>query len=157
MTKEELKDYGIKVTQASRAGLISLTFDLAIRYLEEAVEEHKKGNDEEFRNCLCKSKAFINELSASLDMQYEISVRLLSLYIFIYKAMVKADIKKDASELVRIIEMLKKLRDAFEEAGKNTSQEPVMENTQRLYAGLTYSKTSLNEEIYSDTNRGFTV
>lgn len=157
MTKEELKDYGIKVTQASRTGLISLTFDLAIRYLEEAVGEHKKGNDEEFRNCLCKSKAFINELSASLDMQYEISVRLLSLYIFIYKAMVKADIKKDASELVRIIEMLKKLRDAFEEAGKNTSQEPVMENTQRLYAGLTYSKTSLNEEIYSDTNRGFTV
>ena len=157
MTKEELKDYGIKVTQASRAGLISLTFDLAIRYLEEAVEKKKKGNDEEFRNCLCKSKAFINELSASLDMQYEISVRLLSLYIFIYKAMVKADIKKDATELVRIIEMLKKLRDAFEEAGKNTSQEPVMENTQRLYAGLTYSKTSLNEEIYSDTNRGFTV
>lgn len=157
MTKEELRDYGVKVTQASRTELLVLTYDLTIRYIEDAIEELQAGNDKEFRNCLKHARAFINELSSALDMQYKVSANLLSLYIFMDKVIVKADIRKETDELIRIIQMLKKLQNAFEEAKKSDASGPVMENTQQVYAGLTYSKSALNEDIYLDSNRGFTV
>ncbi len=72
-------------------------------------------------------------------------------------ALVRADIRKDISETERIIGMLKKLQAAFAEVGKEDDSGPMMENTQQVYAGLTYSKSSLNEDMYSNGNRGFTV
>ena len=157
MTKEELKDYGIKVTQASRTELIVIMYELTIRYIEDAVKAIGKGNEEEFRSDLKHAKSFISQLSASLDMKYEISVNLLSLYVFMNKVMVRAEINKETDELDRITQMLKKLRAAFNEVKKTDSSGPVMENTQQVYAGLTYNKSSLSENMYSDYNRGFTV
>ncbi len=157
MTKQELKDYGVKVTQASRTGLIVIMYEITIKYLSDACERFNAGDIEEFRLNLRKAKSFINELSASLDMRYPVSGNLFSLYMFMNNALVRADIRRDISETERIIIMLKKLQTAFAEAGKEDSSGPMMENTQQVYAGLTYSKSSLNENMYLDENRGFTV
>lgn len=157
MTKQELKDYGVKVTQASRTGLIVLMYEITVKYLSDACECFGDGDIEEFRADLRKAKTFVNELSSCLDMQYPVSGNLFALYMFMNNALVRADIRRDISEVERIIVMLKKLQSAFAEAGKEDSSGPVMENTQQVYAGLTYSKSSLNENMYSDSNRGFTV
>ena len=53
--------------------------------------------------------------------------------------------------------MLVKLANSFRRIKKDDKSGPVMENTQQLYSGLTYSKTSLNEDMYGDVNRGFKV
>lgn len=157
VTKQELKDYGVKVTQASRTGLIVIMYEITAKYLSDACECFEAGDIDEFRFNLRKAKAFINELSSSLDMRYPVSGNLFSLYMFMNNALVRADIRKDISETERIIGMLKKLQAAFAEAGKEDDSGPMMENTQQVYAGLTYSKSSLNEDMYSNGNRGFTV
>lgn len=157
MTKQELKDYGLKVTQASRTGLIIIMYEIAEKYLADACRCHGLGDTEGFRFNIRKGRAFINELSAVLDMKYPVSRNLFAIYNFMSNSLVRADIRADISETERIIGMLAKLKAAFTEAGKTDDSGPMMENTQQVYAGLTYSRSSLNENMYSDSNRGYTV
>lgn len=157
MTREELNTYGIKISQSTGTGLVVLTYEIAIKYLEEALECHSKGDMAEFRACLKKSKTFVNQLMSSLDMKYEISKELMQVYIFVNHTMITADVTLDIKDLDRVVVILQKLKASFEEVSKNDDKGPVMENTQPVYAGLTYSKSSLNESVYPGSNRGFTV
>ena len=56
-------------------------------------------------------------------------------------------------------EVMTKLKEAFEEVAKQDTSGPLMENTQQVYAGLTYGKGSLNEVLISgdEYNRGYRV
>ena len=157
MTGEERKEYGMKVTQASGSGLVVLTYDIIVKYLDDAMSALNDNNEAEYRRSLRLARALLAELTGALDMQYEISKKLMSLYIFMNKVIVRADITKDITEVVRIKEMLFKLREAFARVCEECPQEPVMDNVETVYTGYTYSKTAMNEEIYSNTNRGFTV
>ena len=73
------------------------------------------------------------------------------------KVLVRADIRKETEELISVREMLVELRRAFIEVNKSDNSGMMMQNTQQVYAGLTYSRTSLNENMYSDVNRGYKV
>lgn len=157
MTGEERKEYGMKVTQAGGSGLVVLTYDIIVKYLDDAMSALNDNDEAEYRRSLRLARALLAELTGALDMQYEISKKLMSLYIFMNKVIVRADITKDITELIRIKEMLFKLREAFAKVCEECPQEPVMDNVETVYTGYTYSKTAMNEEIYSNTNRGFTV
>ena len=56
-----------------------------------------------------------------------------------------------------IIRIRQKLKDSFQEEAKEDLSGAVMENTQSVYAGLTYGKNSLNEVLMNDHegSRGF--
>ena len=157
MTNQERRDYSLKISQSSRTGLIVIMYEMAVKYIDDGVLALKSGNVDEYRTNIKRAKSVINELVSILDMKYEISYQLRNIYVFMIKALVRADIRKETDELVRIREMLLELRKAFMEAGKNDNSGAVMQNTQQVYAGLTYSRTSLNENMYSDVNRGYKV
>lgn len=157
MTNQEIRDYSLKISQSSRTGLIVIMYEMAVKYIDDGVLALKSDNVSEYRTNLKRAKSVINELVSILDMKYEISYQLRNIYVFMIKALVRADIRKEMDELVRIREMLLELRKAFIEAGKNDNSGAVMQNTQQVYAGLTYSRTSLNENMYSDVNRGYKV
>lgn len=157
MTGEERKAYSMKVTQADAGGLVVITYDIIVKYLEDAKKALKNGEESEYRRYLRLAKALLAELSGSLDMQYELSARLMSIYIFMNNVIVRADITKDIAEIERIKAMLLKLKAAFAQAAGECPQEPVMDNVEAVYTGYTYSKTAMNEDIYTNTNRGFTV
>ena len=157
MTGEERKAYSMKVTQADAGGLVVITYDIIVKYLEDAKKALENGEESEYRRYLRLAKALLAELSGSLDMQYELSARLMSIYIFMNNVIVRADITKDIAEIERIKAMLLKLKAAFAQAAGECPQEPVMDNVEAVYTGYTYSKTAMNEDIYTNTNRGFTV
>ena len=155
MTSQEINDYGVKISQANKTELIVIMYEMAIKYIVDGFESLSYNNIEEYRLNLKRSKAVINELTSVLDMSYVISYELRSLYIFINNVLVRADIRVETDELKRVREMLIKLSKSFKKVSADDNSGPVMENTQQLYAGLTYSKTSLNVDMYSDVNRGF--
>ena len=155
MTSQEINDYGVKISQANKTELIVIIYEMAIKYIDDGLESLSNNNIEEYRLNLKRSKAVINELTSVLDMSYVISYELRSLYIFINNVLVRADIRVETDELKRVREMLIKLSKSFKKVSADDNSGPVMENTQQLYAGLTYSKTSLNVDMYSDVNRGF--
>ena len=157
MTNQERRDYSLKISQSSKTGLIVIMYEMAVKYIDDGVLALKSDNVNEYRTNIKRAKSVINELVSVLDMRYEISYQLRNIYVFMIKVLVRADIRKETDELVRIREMLLELRKAFIEAGKNDNSGAVMQNTQQVYAGLTYSRTSLNENMYSDVNRGYKV
>lgn len=157
MTNQEIRDYSLKISQSSKTGLIVIMYEMAVKYIDDGVLALKSDNVNEYRTNIKRAKSVINELVSVLDMRYEISYQLRNIYVFMIKVLVRADIRKETDELVRIREMLLELRKAFIEVGKNDNSGAVMQNTQQVYAGLTYSRTSLNENMYSDVNRGYKV
>lgn len=157
MTGQEINEFSVKISQANKTGLIVIMYEMAIKYIDDGMKALENNNVEEYRLNLKKSKAVINELTSVLDMTQVISYELRSLYVFINNVLVRSDIRVETEELIRVRGMLVKLSNAFAKVSKDDKSGPVMENTQQLYAGLTYSKNSLNEDMYSDVNRGFKV
>ena len=51
--------------------------------------------------------------------------------------------------------IMKKLRTSFETAAADDKSAPLMDNAQKVYAGMTYGKGRLTESFINDDNRGF--
>lgn len=157
MTRQEINDFGVKISQASRSGLIVIMYEMAIKYIDDGVAVLDKGNTEEFGKNIKRAKSVVNELASVLNMKYEISYELRRLYVFMISVLVKADIRKETDELLRVRDMLVELKNAFTAVCDNDNSGPMMQNTEQVYAGLTYSRSSLNENVYSNINRGYKV
>lgn len=157
MTSEEKKEFSLKVTQASKTGLIVIMYEIAAKYIEDGSNCIAAGDFDGAKENLSMGRRTINSLMSSLDMQYEISAELRNIYIFMNNELVLANIRRDNKNLMRIVGMLGQLKDAFNKISSSDKSGPVMGNTEKVYAGLTYSKSSLNESTYSDINRGYKV
>ena len=69
-----------------------------------------------------------------------------------------ADIRRDPAGLGEAEKIMKSLRDAYASAAESDSSEPIMKNTDTIYAGMTYSRGKLTtDSAASGTNRGFLV
>lgn len=158
MTDKDLKNYSLRIPQATRSELIVIMYEVTIEYLNDAIGYLSENNNKMFSFSLKKAKSFINELSSVLDLKYEISLRLLSIYTFINNAIVRADIRRTDEELKRIVVMIEELKEAFTEVSKSDKSEPMMQNIQSVYAGLTYSRNGFNENLgEKGNNRGYRV
>ena len=93
----------------------------------------------------------------ALDFSQPISFRLMSLYIYVNKMLVKARITKRPDSLEDVELVVEKLRAGFDGIKEQDTTGPVMQNVQQVYAGLTYGKGTLNETYLNsqDYNRGF--
>lgn len=158
MTKEVIKGYSNRVTQASKSELIVIMYDMATDYLQDSILQYSTSDIIAFRQSLKKAQRVINELTGALDLNYEISIELMRLYLYMNKVMLKASIRKEIEEVQVVIKMIEKLRTAFAEVSRQDFSGPVMQNTQKVYAGLTYSNGGFNQEYQDqDIRRGFTV
>lgn len=160
MTKEDINSFSYRISQASGTELIVIMLDMAKQYINDAMTEYEAGRIEEFEGYTKQAKRVVDALSSSLDMQYEISSELYSIYAYAARALNKAMIKSDISELPVLYRVMDKLSRTFAETAKSDTAGPLMGNTQKVYAGLTYSNGRLNEvtyDLHGDNNRGFTV
>lgn len=155
MKKENMQAYSKRISQANRTELVVITYEILIEHIKNAQESF--GNREVFENDLNQAQAFLKELMVSLDFQYEISYNLLSIYIFINKQLIEAKQKNTCEVFPGIEKMLEGLLESFREVGKQDSSPALMENTQKVYAGLTYGRGDVNETAYTsgEENRGF--
>lgn len=156
MDKEAIRTYSYRVSNASRSELIVIMYDMALEYLQDAVECN---DSTEFNTNIKQAKRIVDRLSACLDMRYEISQELFKFYLVTGRMLIKAQTAMDAEIVNRVINMLEKMRKSFNEVTKYDESGSVMKNTQKVYAGLTYSKAGGSNEISSDpvSNRGFIV
>lgn len=157
MTNEEKQGFSYRIMQASPTELIVILYEMAESYVKQAIEQCEKKDIENFRMSLKYAGRVIDELNRSLDLKYEISISLMQVYMFVKKVMIRASVSMETNELKRCLEMLKKLETAFGKISVEDKRGPVMSNTQQVYAGLTYSKGSLNESFGLESNRGFRV
>ena len=156
MTKECKQQFTLRITQANKTELIVILYEMTLTYLGEAEDALKREEIMEFRDALRKAKGCLEELIASLNMNYEPASKLLSLYLYCSRELTKADVRKNAEHIENIRRVISKLLAAYRELAAQDASGPVMQNSQTVYAGLTYGKNSLAEDMADQgTNRGF--
>lgn len=159
MTKEEKQAFVLRITQANRTELIVIMQDILISYLKDAKAEAQHENEEGFVNCLQLARFAVQELRNSLDKNNAVAKNIYPIYNFIDKEIAKGIIARKMDTLEDIIRMVTKLRSGFDTVSKKDHSEPLMANTQTVYAGLTYGKNQLNENIWdgSQKKRGYLI
>ncbi len=70
-----------------------------------------------------KAQECLDALRSALDMSVPISKNLEALYVFFENETVKANVKKDCTEIKKIIPMIGELRDAFTQISQMTKEE----------------------------------
>ena len=156
MTGELKKQFGLRIAQANKTELIVILYDMILAYVEEGKEAHKNADRAGFREAVRKIRGCSQELIASLNFDYEPAGNLLSLYLYINRELVHADIHNDVTCLDVVSRIVKELREAYAVLAEKDDSLPVMENTQTVYVGLTYGRDNLNENLAGDEeNRGF--
>lgn len=136
--------------------MIVIIYDIVFAYIEDAKQSYAAGDHEGFKNALRKAQRAVDELIHALNFQYEVSKNLYSLYVFSKETMAKAIVKNSTDELEDVLAVLKDLYEAFMEASKQDHSLPLMQNTQQVYAGMTYGKNDLTETFQvPETSRGF--
>ena len=125
-------------------------------YLDEAQQAHAKEDREGFREGIRKSRGCLKELMSSLHFEYEPAMNLLQLYLYANRELARADIRNSTQELDHVKMVMTKLHAAYEKISEQDTSGPVMENTQTVYAGLTYGKKALTENLSDQgSSRGF--
>ncbi len=157
MEKELAKSFAARITQASKTELIVIMYEVILSDIQSAKEKLGNGETEGFKHDIKHGQKFLNELMSSLDYTYDISLNLMSLYIFINKALVDAQYQMERKPLQDAEEVLQILMKGFEGIVKEDKSGPVMRNTGQIYAGLTYGRGVLNETYVdpNQVNRGF--
>ena len=158
MNNERKQIYTRRISEANRAQLITVVYDMALEYMDDGknalAEEHF--DDADF--ALKHARACLDDLIGALDMQYEMSRGLMELYLFCKRELSMAQGKRDMTRIANAKMVIDKLRGAWVQIEDKDDSDASFDNAQTVYAGLTYGKGTLNESVADpDANRGLTV
>lgn len=153
MKKEKIQSYSARVTQANRTELLVIMYEIIQDELNTALDCYEESDMEGFDTALRSGQKFLGELMGTLNYEYALSYQLMSLYKFINKTIIEARLGKRADYIIECIGIVENIKNGFEEIVTEDTSGPLMENVQKLYAGLTYGKDSLNE-ISVNVNSG---
>ena len=138
------------VANASRGELLCITYQLLLEQIEKLIEADNKEDRKPYKE---KSVEIIKMLAGDLNFDYELSHQLFHLYVYVQGLIIKGTQKEAFEEAYSLVDKIyqayKKVTDEEED------KKAVMQNTEVVYAGLTYSKNNVNELKIEDHNRGF--
>ena len=158
MKAESVKIFTRRITSANKSEIIVIIYDIIEENLALAKKALAEGDRETYRNEIKQAISFVKELLVSLDLNYEVSKNLASLYIYVSRCLNFALVSGKKEEIEAARKVLRKLGDSFREVAKTDNSESVMGNTQQVYAGITYGKgLNLDETLINpdSENRGF--
>lgn len=158
MTKDRIQGYTRRICNANRSQIIVIVYEMAGEYITGALAELESGNEEAWLNEGHRAMKCVEHLMNALENGYALSSDLFKFYNFIYREISMSLALRDKDRLKRAAERLGVLKDAFVEVAGSDETESVIRNSQAVYAGLTYGKNQLNEDMIDTRgNRGFTV
>lgn len=151
------KEFTRRLSQCNHGEMIVIMYDIGFAYMEEAKEAFHAGDYESYTFAIKCTQDTLDSLIHGLNFKYEISKELHKLYVYAKTSLAKAIYQNRLDGLLEAEKILKKLYTSFCEAAKTDTSGPVMRNTQQVYAGMTYGRNTLNENIYDNGHRGFFV
>ncbi len=156
MTTEKKQTFTRRITQANRSQLVVIVYEMLLVYLEDAMNAYEEDKKEDFRENLHMARECIGQMRTSLNFDYNISRNLFAIYCFADREIAKDmySLKKENLDVIKMI--FTKLHDAYYVVSTKDESGPLMDNIQTVYAGLTYSKSDLNEDFMNyDIKRGY--
>jgi len=154
--RDELKQsYTRRITSANKSQLVVILYDMFDQYLEDACISVNIAQYDDMHTEIRRARNVLSELIISLDMKYEVSGNLYSVYRYIERLLIKADIKRISEPLGEARRLMSKLGDSFREVAKADTDSPIMKNTEAVFAGITYGRDDVRESALTGSNRGF--
>ena len=125
-----------EIGTANRGKLVVMLFSGAITFLSKAKVAMQKNDYETKGKYIIKAMNIIDELNISLDMEkgQDIAKNLKSIYLFLDRYLSQANIENDPEKIDRAINIIEKIKSAFEEVLQDTEAQALnkVEQTQNL-------------------------
>lgn len=112
-----------QINTASQDRLLIMLLDGAARFCRYAQKNMQDKDYEQTHVNLLKAENIIMELKLSLNMKFEIAQNLSTLYDYLYRRLVEANIKKDDAIIVEVMAFLTELRNTWAEAALKVKSE----------------------------------
>lgn len=103
------------VNTASPAKLTLMLYDGAVKFCNIALEGFEENNIEKISNNLIKAEKIIVEFRATLDMKYPVAKEFDTVYDYVYRRLVEANMKKDKEALEEALRHIKTMRETWKE------------------------------------------
>ncbi|RKD23703.1 flagellar export chaperone FliS [Caminicella sporogenes] len=103
--------------------LTYMLYDGIVKFLKKAKIYMEQKDFEGINDSLKRAQDIITELNITLNMDYEISKNLRSLYDFMLRRLIDANIKKESSIVDEVLDLAVDLRDTWKEAVKLAKKE----------------------------------
>ena len=108
---------------ASPGELTLMLYDGCIKFLKLAKLHIEESNIDKAHDSSIKAQNIIHEFMTTLDMQYDVSKQLMSLYQFMLEEIKAANIAKETVRLLPVIDLLTELRNTWQQAVKINRQQ----------------------------------
>lgn len=158
MTSEKKQEYTRRISQANATGLTVILLEMTASYIEDAIEAWNAVDTDTFayRQAIARADDCLVYLQQTLDFRYEVSGDLFSLYQYVIKQLMHADIRRDQDALKKAQRVMERLVMDFTMISEQDNTEPLMEYAEELYAGLTYGSDGISNNMVSGIgSRGF--
>ncbi|MCR5701925.1 MAG: flagellar protein FliS [Lachnospiraceae bacterium] len=151
MTDEQMNVYKMRITQAGVGELTVIMLEMEMQWINEAIDAFNSSDMETYIDCVDKAQATQVELMNVLNLDNEVSKDVYSVFCFFNKQLINSKIKRIPQELDKIIDMLEKYHQSFSQIASTDNQGPIMEQSEKVYAGLTYGSGGLVESSLGGT------
>ncbi|MCL0028210.1 flagellar export chaperone FliS [Peptococcaceae bacterium] len=112
-----------EINSAEPGQLTLMLYNGAVKFNKLAIKSVEEKNIEKANHYIQRVQAIILELMATLKPEFEISKNLMSLYDYINRRLIEANVKKDKQILMEVHELLEELRDTWSQALKIVKSE----------------------------------
>lgn len=110
------------INTASPEELTLMLYNGLIKFIMRGIDCIEKKNMEDANNNIIRAQDIVQEFINTLDMRYEISGNLNSIYDYMLRRLIAANVSKDKVILEEVLEFAKILRDTWEEAMKQAKK-----------------------------------
>lgn len=155
MTKECKQQFTLRITQANSTQMVVILYEMLLQYLADG---EQAAEDRQFLEAVHRARGCINELLNSLHREYSPAAELCRLYLYCIRRLAQCEVRGDRSGLEEVRKVIEPLCDAYRQIQDQNPSGPVMNNSQTVYAGLTYGRNQLTENMADQgANRGMLV
>ncbi len=158
MTNEMKQEFTARIVSANKSKMVLIIYEIMEVHLQEALAFYEKKERKSYSQALARLRQCLDELRYSVVSENELSKNFMELYGYYENQIRQADVQFDKAPLEQVSYMITSFREAYEEVAKKDTTGSVMDNGESIYAGLTYGRTSLTENLSSESsNRGFLI
>ncbi|CUA80549.1 MULTISPECIES: flagellar export chaperone FliS [Anoxybacillus] len=114
------------VQTASPGELTLMLYNGCLKFIAQAKKAIEEKDIEARNTNLLKAQKIIQELMVTLNMEYEVAKSMMTMYDYMYRRLVEANIKSDIAILEEVEGYVKEFRDTWKQV--------IQLNRQRQYA-----------------------
>ncbi|MEK4027944.1 flagellar export chaperone FliS [Pseudobacillus sp. FSL P4-0506] len=103
------------VTTASPGELTLMLYNGCIKFIHQAKQALEDKNYHEKNINIQKAQSIVQELMVTLNMDYEIANNMMSLYDYMKRRLIEANIKNDGAILLEVEELATEFRDTWKQ------------------------------------------